>query len=119
MRRQLTPIKGKTKMKKIEMEVLSNKQIALDTYEMTLKNKYVCEEAKPGQFLHISIPNFTLRRPISIASVDQANEHVTIIYKIFGTGTDALTTIKVGTMRSEEHTSELQSRFDLVCRLLF
>lgn len=85
-------------MKKIEMEVLSNKQIALDTYEMTLKNKYVCEEAKPGQFLHISIPNFTLRRPISIASVDQANEHVTIIYKIFGTGTDALTTIKVGTM---------------------
>src|SRR5699024_12733823 len=26
---------------------------------------------------------------------------------------------KFRTMRSEEHTSELQSRFDLVCRLLF
>src|SRR5207249_10820017 len=26
--------------------------------------------------------------------------------------------IQVGTIRSEEHTSELQSRFDLVCRLL-
>src|SRR5699024_12715539 len=26
--------------------------------------------------------------------------------------------LEYGTMRSEEHTSELQSRFDLVCRLL-
>src|SRR5699024_12425357 len=29
-----------------------------------------------------------------------------------------LKTSKTGTERSEEHTSELQSRFDLVCRLL-
>src|SRR5207249_9771777 len=28
------------------------------------------------------------------------------------------TTIRIGYSRSEEHTSELQSRFDLVCRLL-
>src|SRR5699024_12834756 len=98
MRRQLTPIKGQTKMKKIEMEVLSNRQIALDTYEMTLKNKYVCEEAKPGQFLNISIPNFTLRRPISIASFAQTNEHVKIMYKIFGIVTDVVRLIKVGTM---------------------
>lgn len=84
-------------MKKIEMEVISNQQIALETYEMTLKNDYVCQEAKPGQFLHIAIPNFTLRRPISIASVDQDTSVVTIIYKIFGTGTDALTTMLPGT----------------------
>src|SRR5438067_7331054 len=30
----------------------------------------------------------------------------------------ALAGAHIGTMRSEEHTSELQSRFDLVCRLL-
>lgn len=85
-------------MKKVEMEVMSNKQIALETYEMTLKNDYVCAQAKPGQFLHIAIPNFTLRRPISIASVQQDTNIVTIIYKIFGTGTDALTEIVPGTM---------------------
>src|SRR5699024_12779077 len=28
------------------------------------------------------------------------------------------TRIKIGYVRSEEHTSELQSRFDIVCRLL-
>lgn len=83
-------------MKKIEMEVITNKQIALETFEMTLKSEYVSEHAKPGQFLHIAIPNFTLRRPISIASVNQTEHIVTIIYKIFGTGTDALTTIQPG-----------------------
>src|SRR5207249_7288696 len=31
---------------------------------------------------------------------------------------DALRTRKIAGARSEEHTSELQSRFDLVCRLL-
>src|SRR5207249_11968432 len=32
--------------------------------------------------------------------------------------TDAELGAAISTMRSEEHTSELQSRFDLVCRLL-
>src|SRR5699024_12487428 len=31
---------------------------------------------------------------------------------------NSLTTLPMGGGRSEEHTSELQSRFDLVCRLL-
>src|SRR5699024_12066099 len=31
---------------------------------------------------------------------------------------DSLFTINLNSVRSEEHTSELQSRFDLVCRLL-
>src|SRR5699024_11386063 len=39
------------------------------------------------------------------------NQHANIVpYQTFDT--------KDGQMRSEEHTSELQSRFDLVCRLL-
>src|SRR5207249_6955028 len=33
-------------------------------------------------------------------------------------GTALITDIAPKTLRSEEHTSELQSRFDLVCRLL-
>src|SRR5699024_12269726 len=33
-------------------------------------------------------------------------------------GTDRAQRIEIGEHRSEEHTSELQSRFDLVCRLL-
>src|SRR5207249_8058815 len=35
-----------------------------------------------------------------------------------GSGLGSSSAVTVGVLRSEEHTSELQSRFDLVCRLL-
>src|SRR5699024_11338226 len=38
--------------------------------------------------------------------------------EVHGVGHASFTTSPDGTERSEEHTSELQSRFDLVCRLL-
>src|SRR2546421_9096452 len=37
---------------------------------------------------------------------------------LYGTDPDSSLRTKVGGIRSEEHTSELQSRSDLVCRLL-
>lgn len=77
-------------MEKRQMTVLSNREIARDTFEMTLKDSYICEKAKPGQFLHMSVPNFTLRRPLSIAATDQAKETVTVVYKIVGAGTKQL-----------------------------
>src|SRR5699024_11651821 len=40
------------------------------------------------------------------------------IVKKFETNADDTDDLNFFTMRSEEHTSELQSRFDLVCRLL-
>src|SRR5690625_2706419 len=83
-------------MKKEIMTVTSVKKIADETYEMVLKNDYISENAIPGQFLHISIPNFTLRRPISIADIDRESETVTIIYKRVGEGTDALTKFSSG-----------------------
>src|SRR5699024_11270338 len=58
-----------------------------------------------------------------------ANRHLDYFHKlkkIFGNCTTIATNnkfvvlkaVKLGRRRSEEHTSELQSRFDLVCRLL-
>lgn len=72
------------------MTILSNREIARDTFEMTLQDSYVSEIAQPGQFLHMAIPNFTLRRPLSIASVHQENQTVSIVYKIVGAGTKQL-----------------------------
>lgn len=70
--------------------------IAKDTVEMVLKNKNISMKAKPGQFIHISIPHFTLRRPISIASVDRTNETITLIFKILGKGTKQLAQYEEG-----------------------
>lgn len=79
------------------MKIISSKIIALDTVEMVLENEYISSHARGGQFLHISIPNFTLRRPISIASVDKKERTVTILFKIVGSGTEALAGIQTGT----------------------
>src|SRR5690625_843547 len=85
-------------IKKEMMKIISSKLIALDTVEMQLENDYISLQAKAGQFLHISIPNFTLRRPISIASVDKKERTVTILFKVVGSGTEALAKIPCGTV---------------------
>jgi|SRR5690625_85954 len=83
-------------MKKESMKVISVNSIAKDTIEMVLSNEYISKHAVPGQFLHISVVGHTLRRPISIAAVDQMNQTVTILFKIIGTGTQSLATYQVG-----------------------
>lgn len=78
------------------MEIVSSEHIAKDTIEMVLKNKYISTNAVPGQFLHIAVLGHTLRRPISIAAVDEAKELVTILFKIIGSGTDVLANYPIG-----------------------
>ncbi|WP_106497683.1 dihydroorotate dehydrogenase electron transfer subunit [Lentibacillus sp. Marseille-P4043] len=80
----------------IEMVVDSVREIALDTIEMTLKNSYVAKTARPGQFLHLLVEGHTLRRPISIADMDQAKGNVTILFKKLGNGTKQLASYKCG-----------------------
>src|SRR5690625_6580652 len=77
-----------------EVLILDTKKIASDTIEMTLQHAQISKTAKPGQFLHISVPNRTLRRPISIAAIDQEKEEMIMIFKIVGKGTLALANLK-------------------------
>lgn len=83
-------------IKKEELLIEQVTCIALDTVEMTLKNKAISHVARPGQFIHILVGNHTLRRPISIADVDTNEETITIIFKIIGSGTEQLATFKAG-----------------------
>ena len=72
------------------LPIVSNKQIAHESYELILKSEYISSHAIPGQFLNVSIRNHTLRRPLSIAAVDQTNDTVTLLYKVVGLGTKDL-----------------------------
>ncbi len=49
---------------------------------------------RAGQFVNIQLPNFYLRRPISISSYDKYS--ITLIYKTLGEGTEYLTKMKQG-----------------------
>ncbi|MGM8211816.1 dihydroorotate dehydrogenase electron transfer subunit [Virgibacillus sp. W0430] len=84
-------------MKKEMLEIIAVSEIALDTVEMKLRNSYISQHARPGQFIHILTKSHTLRRPISIAHIDQRNESITILFKKSGLGTHELASYKKGT----------------------
>ncbi len=80
-------------MRKEDMIVVSNREIAENIFEMTLQGKIVQEITAPGQFLHIkpsSQPMPLLRRPISICNSNKQNNELTIIYRTEGEGTTLL-----------------------------
>lgn len=68
-------------------------RIASDTYRMVIEACCV-EDMKPGQFVNIQIEGFSLRRPISISSVDETT--FTIVYKTVGDGTKRLAQMAEG-----------------------
>lgn len=66
--------------------ILKTTSIARDTIEMILRNEYISRVAEPGQFIHIQVPGFTLRRPISITQTNRPDQTVTIVFKMIGEG---------------------------------
>ncbi|MCA0983543.1 dihydroorotate dehydrogenase electron transfer subunit [Halobacillus yeomjeoni] len=84
-------------MRREWMKVIEHKSIARDTYQLILKGDLIEEVDEPGKFVHIQInPEFFLRRPVSIADVDFHEQTLTLLYKVMGKGTDALTEKRVG-----------------------
>ncbi len=87
-------------MKRKEMcQIISQKLIAGDIYELTVKGELVQDIAAPGQFVHIKVRNGIdplLRRPISISSYDANKLELTMIYRKEGRGTSLLVAKETG-----------------------
>lgn len=49
-------------------KILSNTPLTQDVFKMELETE-IATLAKPGQFVQITVPNFYLRRPISVSWV--------------------------------------------------
>lgn len=77
-----------------DMQILSNKEIAKDIYEMVLSGEIVSMIKSSGQFLHLKMPSehMILRRPISIAAYDENT--ATLLYRIVGQGTAEMASLK-------------------------
>ncbi len=69
-------------------KILENEKIAKDVYKMEIQCN-MSKTAKAGQFIEIKVPNFYLRRPISICEIKENS--LVILYKILGAGTDVMT----------------------------
>ena len=74
-------------------EIVSNKKIALDTYEMVLSGD-TSSLTSPGQFINIALEGLYLRRPISVCHYEEGQ--MTIIYKAVGKGTKQMAKMAPG-----------------------
>ncbi|CAM4028634.1 dihydroorotate dehydrogenase [Bacillus manliponensis] len=86
-------------IKKQNMIVVNQKEIAKNIYELVLQGDLVTEMNEPGQFVHIKVGEGNvplLRRPISICNVDQEKQQFTMLYRAEGQGTKALSKKKQG-----------------------
>ncbi|MEG1027775.1 MAG: dihydroorotate dehydrogenase electron transfer subunit [Oscillospiraceae bacterium] len=72
-------------------KIVSKKQITQNCYDFLVFAPEMANQAKPGQFAHIMVEGFTLRRPISICEVK--NSCLRFVFEVRGKGTDALSKI--------------------------
>jgi len=74
------------------VEILSNSNVAEETFLLTFKSKEIATDAKPGQFVMVQVWEGLeplLRRPFSICAVKEGNV-VLLLYKRVGRGTGLL-----------------------------
>lgn len=82
----------------IQAEILSQKKLSVDIFDMTLKVGDMAKEAVPGQFVSVYVNDGSklLPRPISICGIDAERGELRIVYRIAGKGTELLSTYKAG-----------------------
>jgi dihydroorotate dehydrogenase electron transfer subunit len=76
--------------------VIEKTAISAGIYSYEILCPEIAELAKPGQFVHVKVEGFTLRRPISICEIDHKNGALRIVFEIRGAGTAKLTSLNVG-----------------------
>lgn len=77
-------------------KIIEKKAISAGMFSFIIYCPEVAELAKCGQFVHILVPGYTLRRPISICEVNAEKGTIRIVFEIRGSGTDKLATFNVG-----------------------
>ena len=73
----------------------SNKWLTGDIWEMRLIGD-VYPITAPGQFINVKADGHFLRRPISVCDWDEETAMITIVYKVVGKGTEALSRMQSG-----------------------
>ena len=76
--------------------ILRKQNLARGIYDYTVHCPEIASEAVPGQFVHIRVPGFQLRRPISICGIDRQAGTIRLVMEIRGAGTEVLSRLNEG-----------------------
>ena len=81
-------------MKQSIFEIVSNEALTDNVYKMILAGD-TSDITNCGQFVNIQLDGMYLRRPISVCDYDEKT--LTIVYKVVGKGTEAMSAMGAGT----------------------
>lgn len=76
--------------------IVSREEISGDILSLRVLCPEICEAARPGQFAHVGVPGFSLRRPISLCEIDREKGELRLVLQARGEGTKALFSLKEG-----------------------
>jgi dihydroorotate dehydrogenase electron transfer subunit len=76
--------------------VIEKTAISAGIFSFVLLCPEVAAAAREGQFVHIKVEGYLLRRPISICDIDRKNGTIRIVFEIRGGGTARLSGVNVG-----------------------
>lgn len=73
--------------------VIKKQNLAKNCYDFTIHCPEIANKAEPGQFAHVKVNGFTLRRPISICEINKQAGTIRIVFEVRGEGTKAMANI--------------------------
>ena len=76
--------------------IIDKQAIAKGIFDLTVLCKEIAEIAVPGQFVNILAEGHSLRRPISIASINKEKGTLRIIFEVRGNGTEEISKLNEG-----------------------
>lgn len=77
-------------------KILKKESLTQTCYRFVVQTDSIALLAQPGQFAHIKVAGFSLRRPISICEIDSQNKTLTFVFEVRGEGTSALSLLQAG-----------------------
>ena len=84
-----------------ECQILAHHRYEAEQFILTISCPEIAQTTLPGQFVHVTVSGqLSMRRPISIMSVDKDNGTFDLLYKIVGEGTRQLAERKIGDILS-------------------
>ncbi len=79
-----------------QCRVISMREIAATTFDLTVEAGEMAAKAAPGQFVHVMVPGKTLRRPISICDVNAEEKNLRLVFQVRGEGTRWMAGVREG-----------------------
>lgn len=76
--------------------ILLKRQLTDTVFDFVVSCPEIAAQAVNGQFVHIRVDGFFLRRPISICGIDRGNGSLRLVLEARGEGTKALSALREG-----------------------